>query len=349
MTVDDQPVGRIAARAGSAREYRPPEGERDDRGLAVGHALRRRGRGRPDRDAALARAPSQSPPRARRLPNTPPELPPSNPTRAPRGAPSGGARAGCWPRGRSRVRDHCASRESSALRDPAQHVPDVGRDARPRRQPHAHLLRPRRHLHGQRRADRRDLRPSPRCCRTPARRPARATSPRPHASCSPRLGPHRRSVLDADRNEEGMDAVGLGGGGGVAAGHRGLHGAPGSRREPQCQTASGDCAEVPGGRPFCQAAWRVRALGARPPETASTALTRSSPRTFLNQCGTAACLSFDNCQRLQLCGGATDMDAALGLASPAPQSNSDQRRRHGRRRPADAAPLHGPEQRAWAR
>jgi len=74
----------------------------------------------------------------------------------------------------------------------------------------------------------------------------------------------------------------------------------------QCATDS-DCARF-GGHPYCQAGVCV-ASGLGPADCFYG--TPSKAADFLNQCSTAQCLSFDNCQRLGLCGGASDMDAAL--------------------------------------
>lgn len=83
----------------------------------------------------------------------------------------------------------------------------------------------------------------------------------------------------------------------------------------QCQS-DGDCARF-GGHPYCQAGVCVPSgLG---PSSCFYG-TPQQPEDFLNQCSTASCLSYDNCQHLQLCNGATDMDAAL-VSPPAPQSS----------------------------
>jgi len=84
----------------------------------------------------------------------------------------------------------------------------------------------------------------------------------------------------------------------------------------QC-TSDDDCARF-GSHPFCQAGVCVPS-GLGPPSCFYGA--PQQPADFLNQCGTASCLSFDDCQRLGLCGGATDMDAAL-VAPPPPQSSA---------------------------
>src|SRR5580658_6995503 len=74
----------------------------------------------------------------------------------------------------------------------------------------------------------------------------------------------------------------------------------------QCQSDS-DCEHF-GGHPYCQAGvCVVSGLG----PTNCFYGTPSQPSDFLNQCSTAQCLAFDNCQRLGVCGDASDMDAAL--------------------------------------
>jgi hypothetical protein len=79
----------------------------------------------------------------------------------------------------------------------------------------------------------------------------------------------------------------------------------------QCQSDS-DCAHF-GGHPYCQAGvCVVSGLG----PTNCFYGTPSQPSDFLNQCTTAQCLSFNNCQKLGLCGDASDMDVAL--VSPPP-------------------------------
>ena len=84
----------------------------------------------------------------------------------------------------------------------------------------------------------------------------------------------------------------------------------------QCRS-DGDCAKF-GGHPYCQQGVCVPSgLG---PASCFYG-TPQRPQDFMNQCSTAACLSFDNCQRLQLCGGVSDMDAAL-VSPPPPQSSA---------------------------
>ena len=74
----------------------------------------------------------------------------------------------------------------------------------------------------------------------------------------------------------------------------------------QC-SADGDCASL-GNHPYCQQGVCV-ASGLEPQDCFYG--TPQQPGDFLNQCSTAQCLSFDNCQRLGSCQG---VDA--GLVSP---------------------------------
>jgi hypothetical protein len=84
----------------------------------------------------------------------------------------------------------------------------------------------------------------------------------------------------------------------------------------QCRSDS-DCAKF-GDHPYCQQGVCVPSgLG---PASCFYG-TPQQPQDFMNQCSTASCLSFSNCQRLQLCDGATDMDAAL-IAPPPPQASA---------------------------
>jgi hypothetical protein len=78
------------------------------------------------------------------------------------------------------------------------------------------------------------------------------------------------------------------------------------RDATQCQSDS-DCERF-GGHPYCQAGVCV-ASGLVPSDCFYGS--PQQPSDFLNQCSAAQCLSFDNCQRLGLCGDASDMDAAL--------------------------------------
>jgi hypothetical protein len=88
-------------------------------------------------------------------------------------------------------------------------------------------------------------------------------------------------------------------------------------RDPtQCHTDA-DCAHF-GDHPYCQGGLCVSSgLG---PEGCFYG-TPTQPGEFLNQCTTAQCLSFDNCERLGLCGDASDLDAAL-VTPPAPEAGS---------------------------
>lgn len=85
----------------------------------------------------------------------------------------------------------------------------------------------------------------------------------------------------------------------------------------QCQSDS-DCEHF-GGHPYCQAGVCV-ASGLSP--TNCFYGTPSQPSDFLNQCSTAQCLAFDNCQRLGVCGDASDMDASLMSPPSAPAATS---------------------------
>jgi hypothetical protein len=88
------------------------------------------------------------------------------------------------------------------------------------------------------------------------------------------------------------------------------------RDATQC-TSDSDCARF-GDHPYCQAGVCV-ASGLGP---ANCFYGNASQQTdFLNQCSTAQCLSFDNCQRLGLCGGASDFDAAL-VSPPLPEAST---------------------------
>ena len=76
--------------------------------------------------------------------------------------------------------------------------------------------------------------------------------------------------------------------------------------DTQCHSDS-DCSRF-GGHPFCQGGVCVQS-GLGP--NACFYGTARQPADFLNQCSTAQCLSFDNCHRLGLCDGGSDLDAAL--------------------------------------
>src|SRR5580698_3194031 len=65
----------------------------------------------------------------------------------------------------------------------------------------------------------------------------------------------------------------------------------------QCQVDS-DCAHF-GSHPYCQGGVCVSS-GLGP--TSCFYGTPQQPQDFMNQCSTAQCLSFDNCQRLGVCG-----------------------------------------------
>jgi ABC-type phosphate transport system substrate-binding protein len=84
----------------------------------------------------------------------------------------------------------------------------------------------------------------------------------------------------------------------------------------QCQTDS-DCAQF-GGHPYCENGACVSS-GLGPANCYYG--TPQQPQDFLNQCSNAQCLSFDNCARLDLCGDASDLDAAL-VAPPAPEAST---------------------------
>jgi hypothetical protein len=87
------------------------------------------------------------------------------------------------------------------------------------------------------------------------------------------------------------------------------------RSASQCKVDA-DCAHF-GGRPTCQAGVCVSSgLG---PANCFYGDPRQ-PSDFLNQCGNAQCLSFDNCARLDLCGSSTNLDA--GLVTPSAQATA---------------------------
>lgn len=90
----------------------------------------------------------------------------------------------------------------------------------------------------------------------------------------------------------------------------------------QCQSDS-DCAKF-GQHPYCQQGVCVSS-GLGP--AGCFYGTPQQPQDFLNQCSTAACMPFDNCQRLGLCDGQTNMSAplvpppAIEGGAPAPVSD----------------------------
>lgn len=85
----------------------------------------------------------------------------------------------------------------------------------------------------------------------------------------------------------------------------------------QCRSDE-DCAHF-GDHPYCQAGACVSS-GLGP--TSCFYGTPQQPQDFMNQCSTAQCLSFDNCQRLGLCdAGGEDADAGL-VSPPVPEGGS---------------------------
>jgi hypothetical protein len=84
----------------------------------------------------------------------------------------------------------------------------------------------------------------------------------------------------------------------------------------QCKSDD-DCAHF-GNHPYCQGGVCVSS-GLGPADCFFG--TPQQPQDFLNQCTTAQCVEFDNCQRLGLCADASDLDAAL-VSPPAPQAAS---------------------------
>ncbi len=88
------------------------------------------------------------------------------------------------------------------------------------------------------------------------------------------------------------------------------------RSSSQC-SVDADCAHF-GGHPYCQAGVCV-ASGLAPANCFYG--NPKQPSDFLNQCSTAQCLLFDDCQRVGLCGGASDMDAAL-VTPPSPEAST---------------------------
>jgi hypothetical protein len=79
----------------------------------------------------------------------------------------------------------------------------------------------------------------------------------------------------------------------------------------QC-TTDADCATF-GGHPYCRAGACVPS-GLGPANCFSG--TPARPADFLNQCSTAACFSFDDCQRVHLCGASSGGPDAALLAPP---------------------------------
>jgi hypothetical protein len=84
----------------------------------------------------------------------------------------------------------------------------------------------------------------------------------------------------------------------------------------QCQT-DGDCTHF-GSHPFCQGGVCVSS-GLGPADCFFG--TPQQPEDYLNQCTTAQCVEFSNCERLGLCDDAGDPDAAL-VSPPAPQAST---------------------------
>jgi hypothetical protein len=79
----------------------------------------------------------------------------------------------------------------------------------------------------------------------------------------------------------------------------------------QCH-ADSDC-EAFGNHPYCENGACVPS-GLQPRDCFYG--TPRRPQDFLNQCSTAQCLSFDNCGRLDLCGDASNLGAALKTPPP---------------------------------
>ena len=88
------------------------------------------------------------------------------------------------------------------------------------------------------------------------------------------------------------------------------------RSATQCATDP-DCAHF-GSHPYCQGGVCV-ASGLGPADCFSGAPQKASD--FLNQCSDSQCLSFDDCQRLNFCGSASDVDAALP-PPPTPEASA---------------------------
>lgn len=92
-----------------------------------------------------------------------------------------------------------------------------------------------------------------------------------------------------------------------------------NRDASQCQTDS-DCSQF-GAHPLCQNNVCVSS-GLGPPSCFYGS--PQQPDDFLNQCGTAQCLSFDNCERIGLCGSSPEADGGLvAPPAPAPSAPSD--------------------------
>jgi hypothetical protein len=87
------------------------------------------------------------------------------------------------------------------------------------------------------------------------------------------------------------------------------------RTRTQCE-ADADCAKF-GGHPFCRGGWCL-ASGLGPSDCFYG--TPQQQQDFLNRCTNAECLSFDNCMRLQLCGGAGSIPPPI--APPPTTSNA---------------------------
>ncbi len=84
----------------------------------------------------------------------------------------------------------------------------------------------------------------------------------------------------------------------------------------QCRSDS-DCAQF-GDHPYCQGGVCVSS-GLGPAGCFYGA--PQAPADFANQCSTAACMSFDDCARMGLCDGASNLDAAL-VSPPAPEAGT---------------------------
>jgi len=83
----------------------------------------------------------------------------------------------------------------------------------------------------------------------------------------------------------------------------------------QCQSDD-DCSHF-GSHPFCRSGVCVPSgLG---PQSCVFGMPQR-PEDFLNGCSTAACLSFDNCKRIGLCGDASGLNTPLVAPPPTPQT-----------------------------
>ncbi len=82
----------------------------------------------------------------------------------------------------------------------------------------------------------------------------------------------------------------------------------------QCESDS-DCAKF-GSHPYCQGGVCV-ASGLEPVDCFYG--TPQRPQDFMNQCSTAACMSFDNCSRMHLCGDASNLSSPL-MSPPLPEA-----------------------------